>query len=512
MPIANYLIKAFNTLNQSHKILPENENNDDLTTYIRCMFHDLRGPLNNISLGIDIVMSTIPKNDDNSLILTTVKESCLFLSDSLDSFLNIKAIKNDCIDMIEIKYDPFNIEGLIYKVLHILKFNAIKKHIEIKYTSKNIKEWVIGDSKKIQHVLMNLLSNAIKFSLNNSAVYLELECINIINQQQHILITVVDNNPFIAQNIKEKLFEKYNTSDNTQGTGLGLNICKKIIELHKGIIRHHYNGDVEIIGEKQRTMDNVGNIFQIQLFLDICPTSEADINFDRHEKSNILSSVVNNTDTNECSIHSKAEDNDENKINMIKCIKRREIDKDSSMVPSENNRQCLKNSRRESIRKFFSDSFYSNDNNIINVMVIDDSEVSRKLMIKLIENNCSNIKVFSADDGLNALLKIVGFKDKIEQHLSIIFVDNVMPNITGELLCKILRGIGYTGLIMGITGNGLEQDKQSFLENGADYVFVKPFTKNKLTQILEFIQKEGFVSKDEEFIVEKNGKLIWSEG
>ena len=95
-----------------------------------------------------------------------------------------------CGHIIEIKYEPFNIVGLIKKVQHILIFNSIQKNIEVKYTTKKIKEWIIGDSKNIQHVIMNLLSNAIKFSLPNSIIHLELECINIVNQQQHILITI----------------------------------------------------------------------------------------------------------------------------------------------------------------------------------------------------------------------------------------------------------------------------------------------------------------------------------
>jgi signal transduction histidine kinase len=125
----------------------------------------------------------------------------------LDGFLNIQTTNDkNYIDMIEIKYEPFNIVGLMNKVKHILIFDAIKKKIEIKFFAKDVKEWVIGDSKNIQHVIMNLLSNAIKFSSLNSVIQLEIECINMNNMQQHILITIVDNNPFIEPKIKKKLF------------------------------------------------------------------------------------------------------------------------------------------------------------------------------------------------------------------------------------------------------------------------------------------------------------------
>ena len=84
-----------------------------------------------------------------------------------------------------------------------------------------------------------------------------------------------------------------------------------------------------------------------------------------------------------------------------------------------------------------------------------------------------------------------------------------MPNINGELLSKILRGIGFQGMIVGITGNGVQKDIDQFINNGADYVFVKPFNKEKMKLLFNFIEKEGSISKKEKKIVEKNGVLEW---
>ena len=525
MSIINYLYKIFNVFNSLNKILPTppEKDNHDLTTYIRCMFHDLRGPLNNIFLGIDVVMSTIPKKCENYELLTTVKESCIFLNESLDGFLNIKAVNNkNLMETIVIKYEPFNIVGLINKVKHILIFNAIKKNIEIKCTVKKIKEWVIGDSKNIQHVIMNLLSNAIKFSSTNSTIQIELECIKIINAQQHILITILDDNPFIEPHIKAKLFVKYNTSDTTTGTGLGLYICKHIIELHKGTIHHHYKGDEKIYGSiKFETNINRGNIFQIQLFLEICASNETDVCFSTNSPENRQRLTGNQTGKgqNASSLLSPkqaklAEDvgSNTNKIDMIKCIK------NNNSISNSNNGRYIRNpfvlTKHMPVKREYVKNILKNQSNVtktniivVNIMVIDDSDLSRKLLIKLIESNCHNIVVHSANDGLNALLKIIGFRDKLDQHISMIFVDNIMPHITGELLSKILRGIGYSGLIIGVTGNALESDKQSFFDNGADYVCIKPFTLAKLKQILEFIQREGFESVEETIIVEDAGKL-----
>jgi two-component system sensor histidine kinase KdpD len=149
-------------------------------------------------------------------------------------------------------------------------FNIINKKIEIKYSIKPIHEWVIGDQKHIQHVLINLLSNAVKFSKKNTKIIIRLEAKPIVNKKQGITISVIDENNWIPPNIKKKLFQKYVTSDNVGGTGLGLYICRKIIELHGGTITHDiYRG---IIGSDKEisSTGTAGNIFKIELDLEVC--------------------------------------------------------------------------------------------------------------------------------------------------------------------------------------------------------------------------------------------------
>jgi CheY-like chemotaxis protein len=163
--------------------------------------------------------------------------------------------------------------------------------------------------------------------------------------------------------------------------------------------------------------------------------------------------------------------------------------------------------KRGSSMSIFNES--RSKSNTKHFMVIDDSETSRKFMLKLLQITCKNIKLYEAVDGLDALVKLVKFGETM-QPIDIIFVDNVMPNLTGEFLSKILRCIGYKGLIIGITGNGLEKDVKQFLNNGADYVFIKPFNKNKLNKILDFITTNGYTSKLNVTIVERDGKLMWA--
>jgi CheY-like chemotaxis protein len=226
------------------------------------------------------------------------------------------------------------------------------------------------------------------------------------------------------------------------------------------------------------------NVFQYDLFLDICPSSEKELN-------SIISSKP----------PSRATSFKNNPVDLSANKK-----ENSLIIP---NNQILMMVKRSSQRSLSSN--IKTDKDITNIMVIDDSNTSRKLMMKLINNTCNNIKIYDAIDGLDALVKFIKFSDN-DIPVSMVLVDNVMPNLTGELLSKILRGVGFNGLIVGITANGVKDDIQSFEDNGADYVFIKPFTKNNLLSLMDLIKRCGFLSKEDKKIkLLEDGTLDWVE-
>ena len=460
------------------KILPqESTNQDDITTYIRCIFHDFRGPLNNISLGTEDLLNTIDKNSEEFTTVESIKESCIFLSESLDGFLNVNNLNDSKIAEIQLKYQPFNIVGLIKKIQYILLSSIMKKKLEIKYNILPIQEWVMGDSKHIQHVLMNLLSNAIKFSVINSAIEIKLEGRSLETSKQHVLISIIDDNTFIMRNIRSHLFEKFNTSNNQEGTGLGLYICKKIIESHGGIINHFYKNDC-----------TQGNIFRVELFLDVCTSSEGQqkILDESRRSKNVKFNEFKKKIKRTLSIHSS-----QHKV----------LKKNENNISNKNTKMFLQNN-------IIVTDDISNDHNKVTIMVVDDSNLTRKFMTRMIQQNYLEYKIYDAEDGLDALIKMIHFNE-IGKKINILFVDNVMPNINGELFCKILRRIGYEGIIVGITGNGIKKDRQQYLDNGADYIYVKPFTKDNLMEFTQFVKKEGYESKKDKKIVNINGVLEW---
>ena len=112
------------------------------------------------------------------------------------------------------------------------------------------------------------------------------------------------------------------------------------------------------------------------------------------------------------------------------------------------------------------------DTVIINrVLVVDDATSNRKMLCRLLKSR--SVYQDDAEDGEAAV-------DKVRESMSTqngfdaILMDFVMPKKDGPTATKELRAMGYTGLIVGITGNGLASDIEHYLQCGADYVLTKP--------------------------------------
>ena len=109
----------------------------------------------------------------------------------------------------------------------------------MKYSDVDKKTYIIdADYQRILQVISNLLDNAFKFTKelkDNGEIYITIEERKQVAGQQHIIINIHDNGKGIDPNIMPRLFTKFATKSN-KGTGLGLYICKSIIEAHGGKI------------------------------------------------------------------------------------------------------------------------------------------------------------------------------------------------------------------------------------------------------------------------------------
>lgn len=97
----------------SNKISNKVDASDNMATYLKCLFHDFRGPLNNIVLAVNILEDEIAPNHSSYSIVMNIKDSCECLTKSLNGFLNVQDQSDTMTNSLVLKKQPFNIVGMI---------------------------------------------------------------------------------------------------------------------------------------------------------------------------------------------------------------------------------------------------------------------------------------------------------------------------------------------------------------------------------------------------------------
>ena len=114
-------------------------------------------------------------------------------------------------------------------------------------------------------------------------------------------------------------------------------------------------------------------------------------------------------------------------------------------------------------------------------LVVDDVLSNRKLLKKTLEK--LGFEIDLANDGIELLNKII-ITTGVHNSYDVIFLDNMMPNLAGVDAIKILRKDHYSGIVIGVTGNVLNEDLKEFRDAGCNDVLTKPVILTRLKDIL----------------------------
>ena len=117
----------------------------------------------------------------------------------------------------------------------------------------------------------------------------------------------------------------------------------------------------------------------------------------------------------------------------------------------------------------------------LHFLIVDDSRLNRKMLNKLLVDE-DGFTCEEVDDGDKAveMMKTVDSRRRFD----VILMDFMMPNMNGPDATKAIRALGYTGLMLGVTGNAMEKDIQTFISSGVNEVLVKPLDMDKLKYLL----------------------------
>lgn len=207
------------------------------TQFISTISHELRTPLYGV-VGITDIILDEHKELKNSPHLKSLKFSAKYLLSLVNDILKVYKIEEN---QVVLEDAVFNIQDELMVIKDSLYFLAVKNNNQIFIDVDNsIPEVLVGDKIRLSQIFINLMSNSLKFT-ENGRVVVKADFIEKIGTKCYLKFQVIDNGIGIAKEDQNKVFEKfvqvYRKEDDYQGTGLGLTIVKKLVELFNGTIQ-----------------------------------------------------------------------------------------------------------------------------------------------------------------------------------------------------------------------------------------------------------------------------------
>lgn len=366
--------------------------------FLANMSHEMRTPMNGIIGMTDFLLNT--KLDATQFDYTqTIKDSSETLLHLLNEILVLSKIEAG---KFKLNNSNFETIDLVNKSVNLFKALVKQKNLEFKFSlDEKIPKKIHADKHKIIQVISNLLNNAIKFT-DTGKIELNFKLLTIYNNQCLIEVSIVDTGIGIPELDLEQIFDSFTQADNTNsrthdGVGLGLTICKSLVDLLKGQIN---------------VQSKVG------------------------EGSRFWFTFIAETTTNNI----------------------------------ENQTDRLQKEANISISPRYK----------LQVLLVEDKKVNQKVVQLMLKKlNCEVDIIENGKDAIEHLDNLYSNNKNFKYDL--ILMDIQMPLMDGEAAVKYLKS-KYTNLpiIIGLSANAMEGDKEYYISIGMDDYLSKPVTLNDL--------------------------------
>eukprot|EP00597_Dinobryon_sp_UTEXLB2267_P019082 CAMPEP_0201105420 /NCGR_PEP_ID=MMETSP0812-20130820/45790_1 /ASSEMBLY_ACC=CAM_ASM_000668 /TAXON_ID=98059 /ORGANISM="Dinobryon sp., Strain UTEXLB2267" /LENGTH=1046 /DNA_ID=CAMNT_0047365263 /DNA_START=202 /DNA_END=3342 /DNA_ORIENTATION=+ len=524
--------------------------------FVRHVSHEIRSPLNVVHAGLDLLMSEIKEVDTNEDFVPISRSTMELIQHIFSSSESAIDILNDLLHYEQIDAGIFNLElswrgleGSFYNKLIWAQILAQRSQITLSIVDSTIATvsprkvnldieqnggmdqthlhpqrdvYLHIDVFRMDQVIRNMITNAMKFTSAGGQVWINISCElqNVENRNKIISkfgveavgifrLEVVDTGVGLSVNDQQKIFGEFIqfNKDELQGgggSGLGLWISKKIVQMHNGNmgvtslgLGHGTTVFFELplfscvsAGKQPLTMDfppyyfstenatsSLSNIPSTDVKKLPSPASPlTPIRFKPRttslptKRSAIVAQVSDADDeTTKSSFHTQPPQ--QQVIDSFPNVS--EID--------ERITTWLEKKKKDQVK-------CSEESQMISFMIVDDSSLNRKVVVKLIESEkngrLQNARLLEADDGTSAV-EMLRQEMAAGRMVDFVLMDFVMIRMNGPEAASIIRkDLNYTGVIIGVTGNALPDDVAMFVACGANEVVIKPLTKKKLMTAL----------------------------
>ncbi len=210
----------------------------DKTKFIATISHELRTPLNGI-VGLSRMLRDTKLNDEQFGWVSTIYASAITLGNIFNDIIDLDKLERD---KIELSYKTLSPATFTEELGSVIKLLAADKNLGFRtIIHEPLPKYVMVDGTRLRQILWNILFNAVKFTAKGH-VSLAVEATNIDNTRANVRFIIEDTGVGIPQADIDKIFAMYYQVDHPDhqsatGTGIGLAICKEMVERMDGHIK-----------------------------------------------------------------------------------------------------------------------------------------------------------------------------------------------------------------------------------------------------------------------------------
>jgi signal transduction histidine kinase/ligand-binding sensor domain-containing protein/CheY-like chemotaxis protein len=503
------------------------------SVFLATMSHEIRTPMNGV-LGMTSLLFETPLTTEQREYAEIIRVSGENLLNVINDILDFSKIESG---NMELDLHEFDLRHCVEDVLDLFSEVAAKKQLELLYQiDEQLPVNLIGDQLRLRQVLLNLVNNAIKFT-SRGEILIEIDLIDKTGDAVNIGFKIKDTGAGIAKDKLPRLFKAFSQVDTSTtrlhgGTGLGLVICERLVELMGGDIvieseqgagttvafniRIKINDKIlpdtasKIAGvEGRRILLIDRNVTTLKVLSDqlqqwglivVCASS-ADQALRQMTGGSKFSMVIHGTkipgtDTLElshaikkidpsipvilaCSIIEKSKNQDKFAKILLKPVKHQQL---SNIIRAEL-MNALPVPQEKLPALLLSDQFAKKFP--MSILIAEDNLINQKLMTKVVSK--LGYQPMVANNGREVLEMIE------KEFFDIILMDVQMPEMDGLETTRIIRSNGNRQpFIIAMTASAMAEDKAACMEAGMNNFVSKPISIQDLVTVLEksFTEKE----------------------
>jgi signal transduction histidine kinase len=199
------------------------------------MSHEIRNPLTAI-VGAIYMLNKTTLSPDQEKKVSAINLLSTMLMETVNNILDVSALENNHSALLKVAFKPFNI---LSEAVESMQFMAEKKGIFLISKLDGDESMIVnGDAFKLKQIMVNLLSNAIKYT-DEGGVTVSAVMTTHTNQNAVLDVSIIDTGIGIPKDQQANLFTRYYQTGGSQtkpGTGLGLYLCRQLVNLQGGTI------------------------------------------------------------------------------------------------------------------------------------------------------------------------------------------------------------------------------------------------------------------------------------